>query len=369
MSNTLFSVDTKKKYRYPGLQGDSLFKAQNFLLWPATHYNSNEPSTIEGKYASRFLCRVFFPPLWSPVITAGRWSIWGVGESVHCIFTFSENATCLLHQCILFLIKCLLQNLSPCAKAWFTNFPPPPTPPLSFPAALAAFTISIFFLKAHLPLNVFWSFVGLAAAVVWSRDLHLRSPSPESVSLAHLAAQLPNGGAGAPASSPSSARRSCGVRPHWARCTSLPPTVGDSGNSGRRPQPQAPPCRTQSLKHIPVPDLSPRRWWDPRTDPRLVKRGHRAAGKALHKGVSRTPGGAGTPSGRASDLEDTWCSGVGFEAQVSGSLRTYGPRCDTQPDFWRRPQNPIRESLIANEFTEIRGVIPGSCKWVEREKS
>lgn len=128
MSNTLFSVDTKKKYRYRGLQGDSLFKAQNFLLWPATHYNSNEPSTIEGKYASRFLYRVFFPPLWSPVITAGRWSIWGVGESVHCIFTFSENATCLLHQCILFLIKCLLQNRSPCAKAWFTNSPP--TPPL-----------------------------------------------------------------------------------------------------------------------------------------------------------------------------------------------------------------------------------------------
>jgi hypothetical protein len=61
MSNTLFSVDTKKKYRYRGLQGDSLFKAQNFLLWPATHYNSNEPSTIEGKICKQISpCRVFF---------------------------------------------------------------------------------------------------------------------------------------------------------------------------------------------------------------------------------------------------------------------------------------------------------------------
>lgn len=63
MSNTLFSEDTKEKYRYRGLQGDSLFKAQNFLLWPATHYNSNESSTIEEKYASRFLSVVFFPLL------------------------------------------------------------------------------------------------------------------------------------------------------------------------------------------------------------------------------------------------------------------------------------------------------------------
>lgn len=46
-----------------GSRGDSLFKAQNFLLRPATHYNSNEPSTIEGKYASRFLSVVFFPLL------------------------------------------------------------------------------------------------------------------------------------------------------------------------------------------------------------------------------------------------------------------------------------------------------------------
>lgn len=82
MSNTLFSEDTKEKYRYCGLQGDSLFKAQNFLLWSATYYNSNESSTIEEKYASRIFSVVFFfPCLWSPVITAGRWSIWGVGES------------------------------------------------------------------------------------------------------------------------------------------------------------------------------------------------------------------------------------------------------------------------------------------------
>lgn len=145
----------------------------------------------------------------------------------------------------------------------------------------------------------------------------------------------------------------------------------------RWPQPQAPPCRTQSLKPAPLPDPSPRKWWDSRTDPRLVKRGHRAAEKTLPKGGGnagapelRTPGGAGD-----SLRKDVWSRGHlmlwgGFWAGLGGAGLQISEnlRATHSLIFWRRPQTPIRESLIANEFTEIRGVetrVPVN-EWRER---
>lgn len=169
--------------------------------------------------------------------------MWGSQSTV--FFYLPGNATCLLHRYILFLIKCLLQNLSPCAKAWFTDT----LTPTPFPAAaLAVITISIFFLKhPHLFVTGFWPSGGSAAAVVWSRDLLLCSRSPESVSPARPAAHLPNGG-GAPASSHPvpGGPVVCGD----TVLSAPPPARGvGSGNSGGRPQPQAPPCGTQSPKH------------------------------------------------------------------------------------------------------------------------
>lgn len=87
MSNTLFSEDTKEKHRYPGLQGDSLFKAQNSLLWSATHYNSNEPSTIEENMQTDFSLSCFFSSFLKPCNYSGQVEHLGCG-GVHCIFTF-----------------------------------------------------------------------------------------------------------------------------------------------------------------------------------------------------------------------------------------------------------------------------------------
>lgn len=135
--------------------------------------------------------------------------------------------------------------------------PPLCSPPL--PLSRCYYDFSFLSKIVHLFVNGFWPSVGSAAAVVWWRDRHLGSRSPP------LIARLLNGG-GAPASSPSSARRPCGVPGPWAQCTSCP----RRGQRKLRAQPQAPPCRTGSPKtpHGLAGSCAGlmRRWWDPRSE-------------------------------------------------------------------------------------------------------
>lgn len=163
--------------------------------------------------------------------------------------------------------------------------------------------------------------------------------------LVWLRTHPPNGG-GAPASSPSSARRSCGVRRRpWARCTSRlrrGPWKTQAAGHSLRPRPAGPGPRNARAQGAPA--------QDPSLSEAVGSEDRPQAGQEEMRGLQRkkrrSPPESGTPSRRAFDLDETRCSGVGVGNGAGLRRMSENPqsRCVTQPDFWGLQPRPLPES-------------------------